>query len=346
MKQIIKHIKLLPKTELHVHAEACVGFETYLKLNKKYSIDSKLQSAEDFKVLLNISSLADMISNFIYLQQYFKQPEDYSYMVDDIITYCKANNVLYIETHFSLTMPKKNKLNVSDILYTLTGLLAEAKKKHGIVINLIIDISRGFGFANAKENFDLMKRHIDRHGDEHIAAMGMGGLESKYPGHIYADIFAVANDLGYNTVCHAGEETDSRNIWDAILLLKARRIGHGTSAMFDKDIMRYIAEHKIPLEICPASNCITGKYVTQYENHPIKQFFDQGIIVTINTDDPILFNVDLNDELERLHKHCQFSIQDILRLLEFNIDSSFAPQQEKERYHTMLHSTAQELNII
>ncbi len=346
VEKVIKQIEQLPKTELHIHAEACVRFESYLKLNKKYAIDSKLKTVKDFKVLLDISSLADMISNFIYLQQYFKQPEDYSYMVDDIVLYCKQSNISYIETHFSLTMPKKNNLNVADILFTLTGLLAEAEKKHGIVINLIIDISRGFGFANAKENFDLMRRHIDKHGNNHIAAMGMGGLESKYPGHIYADVFTAAVDLGYPVVCHAGEEADSRNIWDAILLLRVNRIGHGTSAMFDNDLIKYLVEHKVPLEVCPASNCITRKYVTTYEEHPIKRFFDAGIVVTINTDDPVLFNVTLNDELIRLNKYCQFSIRDLVKLLEFNIESSFATKKQKETYRKSLATAARNLQIV
>ncbi len=329
--------------ELHVHAEACVQFQTYLKLNEKYSIDSKLKTIEDYKVLLNINSLADMIGNFIYLQQYFRMPEDYSYLVDDIVTYCKNNKIVYIETHFSLTMPKKNKLNVADILFTLTGYLAEAKRKHGIEICLIIDISRGFGYANAQENFQIMKRHIDMHGIEHIAAMGMGGLESKYPGHLYADIFSKARDFGLNTVCHAGEETDSRSIWDAVLLLRVQRIGHGTSAMFDKDLVVHLSENKIPLEICPASNCITKKFVSTYEQHPIRNFFEQGVVVTVNTDDPILFDVELNDEFYRLHKHCNFSLSDIVKVLEYNITASFASEEQKQGYLKDLRDSADRL---
>ncbi len=124
----------------------------------------------------------------------------------------------------------------------------------------------------------------------------------------------------------------TESIWSAINDLGVSRIGHGTSAIKDEVLMDYLRDNRIPLEICPTSNVITGKYVKKIKNHPLKEYFLRGIIVTINTDDPVLFNVELTDELMNLCLHLGFKFSDIIEIIKNNLYASFLSKAQKNEY--------------
>jgi adenosine deaminase len=130
-------------------------------------------------------------------------------------------------------------------------------------------------------------------------------------------------------VAHAGEDIGPQSIWDAIRILKASRIGHGISAIQDEELMDYLAEKQIPLEICPTSNLFTRKYVTKLTNHPIRAFYDRGLKVTVNTDDPSVFDVELVGEYMNLMNGGFFKIEEIVTLIRNGLFSTFLPVREK-----------------
>ena len=130
-------------------------------------------------------------------------------------------------------------------------------------------------------------------------------------------------------MAHAGEDIGPESIWDAIRYLKASRIGHGISAIQDEELMEYLADKQIPLEICPTSNLFTRKYVTRLTNHPIRPFYDRGIKVTVNTDDPSIFGVDLVDEYMKLMNGGFFEINEVVALIRNGLFSTFMPVRQK-----------------
>jgi adenosine deaminase len=182
------------------------------------------------------------------------------------------------------------------------------------------------------KNLDLTLGFLKKHGTSRIIGIGLGGQEVGNPCGEYAEVFEKAREAGLHTVAHAGEEVGPESVWEAVDVLKAERIGHGTSAVQDEKLMRRLAHDRIPLEICPTSNVITKKYVSDLAKHPIRRFFDHGMVVTVNTDDPILFSVELNEEYERVATQIGFSRDELLTLVQNNLDATFLSDSEKKMH--------------
>jgi adenosine deaminase len=207
----------------------------------------------------------------------------------------------------------------------LDSAMDRIKTGDGIDVRFLVDVSRSYGVENARKNLDLTLKHRGRS----VIGIGLGGAEATGPARDYAEVFAKAIDSGLRVVAHAGEDMGPESIWDAIRILKVSRIGHGISAIQDEELMDYLAEKQIPLEICPTSNLFTRKYVTRLTSHPIRAFYDRGIKVTVNTDDPSVFDVDLLDEYLNLTGGGFFKIEEIMGLIRNGLFSTFLPAREK-----------------
>ncbi len=323
-------ISSLPKTEIHIHAEATISFESYYELNKKHGVDPHLKSVTDFQKLLKIDSLNEMIKNFFFLQSLFRSPEDFSYVVSDVAHYAKRNNIWYMELYIAPSMVvRQGFVSFNDMLDPIVEGFEALASSGGPDVRIIVDVSRSFGFDNAKRNLDFLLAYLKNRPTDRVLGIGLGGQEIGNPCGIYKDVFREASAAGLRTVAHAGEEVGPESIRSAIDDLGAERIGHGTSAILDSSLMDLLKERAIPLEICPASNVATKKYVKRYEDHPIRPYFDRGIKTTLNTDDPILFNVELNDEYERMAKHLAFKREELLALARNGLEATFMSAERK-----------------
>jgi len=327
-----KFLKKIPKVELHIHIEATTSFKTYQYLNKKYKMNPSLRSTEDYRKFLNISSLSDMIKKFIYLQEFFKKPADFSFMVKDLYRYMVRNNICYAEVYFSPSTPKQTGHDVHNIYTVLTEEAEKIFRRSSYEIYFLIDISRTFGFDNAQQNLDDLinilphLKHAQR-----IIGIGLGGKESGNPAKIYAPLFERARAEGLHIVAHAGEEENSQSIWEAIHSLHAERIGHATSAQFDAKLIEYLQETQIPLELCPTSNIITKRYVQSLSEHPLRQFLEKGLFVTLHTDDPLLFDIELIDEYKNVFYAMDVSMNKIIQIIKNTVNASFLSQEQKNK---------------
>ena len=163
-----------------------------------------------------------------------------------------------------------------DILDTGSQII---KKEEGRTVKFLIDVSRTYGIENAMKNLDLLLSNPR----ESIIGIGLGGAESQGPAKDYETVFAKARENGLHSVAHAGEVEGPFSIWDSLRKLQAERIGHGISAIYDDELVKYLAEKKIPLEICPTSNVLTRHYVKALEEHPIPD-----TITTLSLSNPLL----------------------------------------------------------
>lgn len=325
-----QYIASIPKTEIHLHIEACVGSGSYHELMEKYDIphDDKTNALTDFS---KIGSLKSMLESFYFVQSFFREPEDFLLVVNDVVEYARRNNIYYIEAFASPSMVlNRGMVSFDDMFATLVSGFDDAEKKHGVDVRLIVDVSRSFGPENALKNLGLTIDFLEKHPTRRILGIGLGGQEIGHPCKDYDEVFSKARANGLHVVAHAGEEVGPESVWEAIDILKAERIGHGTSAIQDKKLMTRLAKDRIPLEICPTSNIITKKYVPEMSKHPIRSFFDEGMLVTVNTDDPVLFSVELNEEYERIATQVGFSRDEIMSLVKNNLMSTFLPDSEKK----------------
>ncbi len=335
---VSEYIHLLPKTEIHIHAEATVSFESYFALNRKYRADVSLKSPADFRKLLEMDSLEMMIRNFFYLQSLFRSPEDFGYVVSDVRDYALRNNIRYLELFVAPSMVlKRGDVDFAGIMDPLVEGFTGIADAGGPDVRLLVDVSRAFGFDNAAHNLSLLLDYLSKHTTDRVLGIGLGGQEAGNPCKVYKNVFLAARQAGLHVVAHAGEEVGPESIREAVTELGAERIGHGTSAMQDPSLMDMLKERSIPLEICPTSNVVTGKYVQRYEDHPIKQFYERGLIVTLNTDDPVLFDVELEDEYALVMERLGFGRDRIAGLLRSGIRAAFMDEAAKAKANDVLN---------
>ena len=285
-------LRKLPKAEIHLHLEDFIAG----------------QAAKEE----HVESLSTFVTIFRQVQDSIKYIEDLEIAFRNIVRYMKNNGIVYVEVFFSPGRFLRGGWRYQDLVHFIETQVSGIEKQDGLVIKLICDVSRSYGPEIAEEILE----QVIAHRSEDIVGIGLGGDEIIGPARDYVKIFETARRHGLKTVAHAGEAADHQSILDAVELLKAERIGHATSAAQDKNTLALLVKKQIPLEIAPTSNLITGKYVKNLKAHPVRKYLESGAFVTLNSDDPTLFNTSLLNEYWNLYcimDNCFETLYTILR---------------------------------
>ncbi|MCF6334163.1 MAG: adenosine deaminase [Spirochaetales bacterium] len=319
----------IPKTEIHLHLEGMASVDTIWSLINKHNLKIPgIKNRDDIIKRFQVSNLNDFIDLFLnVIQNCYREEKDLVLQMDDARSYLKRNNIIYAEIFFAPSKFLMNGFSFETMMKYLDDGANRIKKEDGIEIRFLIDVSRSFGPENALNNLNL----IIKHKKDSIIGIGLGGAESKGPAQDYKEVFRIAKDAGLRVVAHAGEDVGPESIWASINDLGVSRIGHGISAIQDKKLMNYLRETQLPLEICPMSNIFTKKYVSSYKDHPIKEFYDHGIYVTVNTDDPTIFGMELIDEYFNLLDNDIFTLTEVFDLIKNNLYATFLTAPEKDK---------------
>jgi adenosine deaminase len=318
----------IPKAEIHLHLEGLASVDTIWKLKLKHDLELPgIARKEDLINRFQVKGLNDFIDLFInVIQNCFRSEDDIPLLINDAKDYLERNNIVYSEIFFAPSKFVRNGFSFEKMVDMLDDGSRRIEQETGRSIRFLIDVSRSFGPENAMQNLDLILEHKR----DSVIGIGLGGAESQGPAEEYAEVFRRARYENLHVVAHAGEDVGPESIWRAIDDLKSERIGHGISAKHDPALMEVLADRQIPLEICPMSNIFTGKYVTSYEDHPIKPFFNKGILVTVNTDDPTIFGAELIDEYMNLLTHGVFTFPELLRIIKNTIYAGFLDESRKK----------------
>ncbi len=340
-KDFRRILRGIPKTEIHLHLEGLASIDSIWTLREKYNIVSPdIKTKEDLKRKFNIKTLNEFIYLFInVIQNCFKKVEDLEFLISDTGEYLKRNGIFYAEIFFAPTTFLKNGFVFDSIIETLDKGVKSIKDRDNVQIKFIIDVSRGFGPENAMRNLDLTLASRS----SNIIGIGLGGAETQGPAKDYIEVFKKARENNLNVVAHAGEDVGPESIWSALKDLKVSRIGHGISAVRDGALLKYLANHSIPLEVCPTSNIFTRKYASSYKDHPIRTLFDNNITVTLNSDDPTIFGAELLDEYMNLIDNNIFTIPEIEQLLKNNLYATFLPEDIKSKHWEIMEKKIKEL---
>ena len=335
--QFRRVLTAVPKTEIHLHIEGLASVETIWELmNKHHILLDQIPSREALKKRFEVESLDEFIDLFInVIQNCFREEDDFEYLVRDARDYLTRNGIVYAEIFFAPSKFLLNGLSYKTIIEKLDDGAQALKRDENLDMRYLIDVSRTYGIENAQNNLE----HVLANPKETVIGIGLGGAESQGPARDFERVFKRAADQGLRVVAHAGEDVGPESIWDAIRVLGAARIGHGISAIQDEKLMDYLASKKIPLEICPTSNVFTRKYVKRIEEHPIRAFYDHGLFVTVNTDDPTIFGIDLVDEYMNLVAKGVFSREEILALIKNNVRATFLDAGRKDTLVELIDRT-------
>lgn len=311
----------IPKIENHLHLEGAIPLETIWQLILKYGGDKSVPDIDHLKNKFVYRNFAHFIKIWSWKNQFIREYEDFTIITESVLDDLSGQNIKYAEIFISPSLFRE-RLQIQRIVEAIS---AKIIRKTGIKINLIVDLVRDYGSDNEMRTL----YEINEVKDSGIIGIGIGGSENKYPPGLFKKVYEQARKFGFKTTAHTGEAAGPESIREAINELKVDRIGHGTRAIEDKDLLKYLVDNKIPVEVCPLSNLRT-KVVVSMNEHPVKTFIDMGIPVSINTDDPKMFNNSLSDEYQSLKDSFNYSDEDIYNIIINSIHTTWLDQKEKE----------------
>jgi adenosine deaminase len=316
----------LPKVQLHCHLEGTVRAETFRALAAKYDI--ALGERADPARTYAFTTFREFLLLFAKVTEALRAPDDFARIARDYVIDAAAQGVRYAEIFISPSVWTffHRELDVRATVAAIREALDETGAPLGIEVALIADLTRNFGVERAEQS----AREAVTLRDLGVIGVGLGGDEANYPAEHYERAFAIARDGGLHGVAHAGEAAGPASVRAAVEVLRAERIGHGVRAIEDPAVVALLAERRIPLEICPTSNRLTGA-APAGADHPLGALDAAGCIVTLDADDPALFGTTLVDEYREVA--AAFGEDAVLRFARNGIDASFAAPAVKARLH-------------
>ncbi|MHA1983779.1 MAG: adenosine deaminase family protein, partial [Candidatus Hodarchaeales archaeon] len=266
--------------------------EYFFDLVQKHEPSSKYSKKSKIKNLYNFSTFEGFLKAYSTVVSFLRDLDDIKNLAKLVVSQLKKENIIYAELIFSPQPLIKTDYELKSLLQTLY----QEFRNSNVETRLIIDIVRNFGVEEADNFVTNLIPMLSTDLGNWIKAISIGGDEINYPAKMFQKIFLKARKNGFFTYAHAGEWSGVENIWDAIHLLNVRRVGHGIKAINDPKLITYLLENNIGLDISPTSNYLTGA-IGKGTVHPLKNFYEYGLSISINTDDPGFFKTDLNKEL-------------------------------------------------
>lgn len=323
----------VPKVELHLHLEGAIPHDTLWELVRKYGGDPTVPDLESLSNKFEYKDFPHFIQAWLWKNKYLREYEDFTLIAEAVARDLARQNICYVEGFYSPSDFSGHGLQPQRLTEAIrTGL----KRIPEIEFALIVDLVRDFGPDQAAVTLEK----VNEVRDQGVIGIGIGGSEQDFPPEPFEAVFEQARKLGFHTTAHAGEAAGADSIWGAIHSLKVDRIGHGTRAYEDESLLDYLSVHKIPLEMNILSNVRTG-VVPSIDEHPIRRYFEYGINVTINTDDPKMFNNSLSDEYRLLEEKLNFSKDEIRRLILQGVQASWLAKDRKKEYIEMFYKDPQ-----
>ena len=328
------YIRTVPKAELHVHLEGSIQPKTLLILADRHQVDLPADTVEGLRAWYQFRDFHHFIEVYIKITQCLQTTEDFELIVHEFGMEMARQNIRYSEVTFSPSNQHWiNRLDQETYFTGLTRGRKQVKEEFDVEINWVFDIVRN-AIDAGKDACEKAADYttgvaIDGMQDGGVA-LGLGGLEAGYPPAPFAPWFDQARKAGLRSAPHAGELAGPDSIWSAIRDLGAERLGHGVRAIEDPALVAYLAEHRIPLEINPTSNIRLGVYPSM-ATHPLRRLYDAGVIVTINSDDPPLFNTTLTEEMTLLTEAFSCDLMRTNDILLNAVKYSFMPDAQKKK---------------
>ena len=321
----------LPKAELHLHLEGSIDPPTVLELKKRHG---KKCSLADVEQLYRYKDFTGFLMAFKTVSEELQTPEDYELITYRLMEKLKKENVLHAEVYVSVGVCLWRKQDFDAIFKALERGRECGERDFGISLLWIFDAVRQFGADKAQQVAELAARYKA----SSVAGFGIGGDERQAAPELFRDVYAYAAKNGLRLTAHAGETAGPGSIWGA-LNLPAERIGHGFTASQDAELVEALSKRQIPVEICITSNLRTGICPTIAE-HPVRNYFDQGVMVTLNTDDPAMFTTSLNREYQLAQDAFGFTDEHLRELARNSFEASFLPAEKKLGFLNLFDAAA------
>lgn len=321
-------LRSLPKTDLHIHLDGSMRFQTVKDLAKEQGVALPVDSENDLKKKLvcgdACESLEEYLEAFDITLSVLQEPEAVRRVAREIVEDAAKENVRYIEVRFSPILHQQHGRSLVEILDAVLTGLDDGSRKTGVETGAIIC---GMRHIDPKVSVSLAELAVAYKG-KGVVAFDLAGAEKNYPAKDHVEAFYTILNNNVNCTCHAGEGFGPQSIRQAIHYCGAHRIGHGTRLKEDPDLMAYVNDRRIPLEICLTSNMQTG-LIDKLEDHPFRFYYDLGIRVTLNTDNTLVSATNITREYQLAVEHFHLSLVDVRRIAIYGFKSAFLPLPKK-----------------
>ncbi len=314
----------LPKVELHLHLEGSITAETLVELSA--GNDPTPLTLDEARDLYRYTDFPTFLMSFKAVTERLHHADDYERITYAMVRDLAAQGVRHAEVYISFgILYRFGRLDVDDVVRAMERGRVRGEREFGTTVLWLIDAVRHFG---AEEGLRVFRKAAELRAEfPAIVGIGIGGDEARGPAEWFREAYAEAKAAGLHLTAHAGESTGPESIWGA-LNIGAERIGHALAAQGDAELMDVLAERQIPLEINVTSNLRTGCCAT-IESHPLRLYFESGLMVTLNSDDPPMFGSDLLGEYLLAQREYEFSLDQMRELAANGVEASFLPPERK-----------------
>ncbi|HEY2954733.1 MAG TPA: adenosine deaminase [Candidatus Eisenbacteria bacterium] len=323
-------IQRLPKTDIHCHLDGCLRPRTMLELAEAQGVRLPTRNLAKLTRILQAGrrtrSLADYLRIFDYTLSVMQDKDALYRVAYELAEDAAAENVRHLEVRYSPILHRRKKLSFEDIVDRVIAGLNDAGRKHGVSTGVIIC---GIRSMNPKYSLALAELAVEYKG-KGVLAFDLAGQEKDYPAKAHRAAFQLILKNNINSTVHAGEAFGAESIGQALHYCGAHRIGHGTRLLENPDLMRYVNDHRIPLEVCLSSNVQT-RTVRSVREHPFHFYFRQGLRVTLNTDSRLISATSATNEIAVAARAFRLSPYEVKKVIINGFKSAFLPYAEKAR---------------
>ena len=321
-------LRALPKTDLHCHLDGSLRLETILELADKDGVKLPASTTEGLAKAIHLGercgSLEDYLKAFDITLSVLQTEESLARVAYELAIDAAKENVRYLEVRYSPVLHTGNGLKPTAIVDAVLDGLRRAKRETGIKSNVIICGIRHIDPATSLRLAELSVAYKNKG----VVGFDLAGAEEGYPSKAHQAAFQLILNNNVNVTIHAGEAFGPESIAQAVHYCGAHRIGHGVRLRENGDLLNYVNDHRVALEMCPSSNVQTGS-VTDFKSHPLKFYFDFGLRVCVNTDNRLITDTTMTKELLVIHKEMGFTLEDITTVIVQGFKSGFLPYREK-----------------
>ncbi len=325
-------IENLPKAELHLHIEGSFEPELMFKIAKRNNIEIPFKTIKEIEDAYQFSCLQDFLDIYYQGANVLQTEEDFFDLTFSYLIKCNEQNVRHTEIMFDPQTHTERGIPFKTVITGIVKAQEKAKEEFGITSLLIMSFLRHLSEDAAFKTLEESLPYKDK-----ITCVGLDSSEKGNPPSKFKNVYAKAIEIGYIPVAHAGEEGDADYVWEAIDILKVKRIDHGNNALQDKKLVQEIIKRDIALTVCPLSNTAL-KVVDDLKDHPIKKMLNLGLKATINSDDPAFFGGQVNKNYIEVQKALDLNKEDIYTLAKNSFQYSFLKDNTKQKYLTELET--------
>ena len=326
MSSIKKLIQDLPKAELHLHIEGSLEPELMWALAMRNNLTLPYSNIEEIRQAYEFSQLQDFLDIYYAGMSVLIHEQDFYDLTMEYLKKCHLQNIKHVEIFFDPQGHTERGVAFSTVILGIDRALNDGFTEFGISYKIIMCFLRHLSQQQASDTLEEAQDYLPL-----IQGVGLDSSEVGNPPSKFKDVFAMAKQKGMKLVAHAGEEGPPSYVAEALDILKIDRLDHGNRAMESEKLITQLKQQQIALTICPLSN-LKLSVVDHLSSHPIKSMLEQGLLATVNSDDPAYFGGYLNDNYYAIQEHLNLSELQIITLIKNSFIGSFLSQNEKNKY--------------